>query len=98
MAPYIVKEPAHALPIQAHAFPVGQLTLVARNGKLSAILWEKERANRVRLGELHLADDSPVLLKPSASYGNTLPAPAISSIWRWTSTAPISKNKSGRHC
>ena len=29
--------------------PVGQLTLVARNGKLSAILWETERANRVRL-------------------------------------------------
>ena len=43
--------------------PVGQLTLVARNGKLSAILWEKERAKRVRLGELHLADDSPVLLE-----------------------------------
>ena len=43
--------------------PVGQLTLVARNGKLSAILWEKERANRVRLGELHQADDSPVLLE-----------------------------------
>ena len=25
--------------------PVGQLTLVARNGKLAAILWEAERAN-----------------------------------------------------
>ena len=43
--------------------PVGQLTLVARDGKLNAILWEKERANRVRLGELHQADDSPVLLE-----------------------------------
>ncbi|MGU9856406.1 methylated-DNA--[protein]-cysteine S-methyltransferase [Pseudomonas sp. LF245] len=43
--------------------PVGQLTLVARNGKLSAILWETERANRVRLGELHEANDSPVLLE-----------------------------------
>lgn len=43
--------------------PVGQLTLVARNGKLNAILWEKERANRVRMGELHQADDSPVLLE-----------------------------------
>ncbi|TSD78440.1 methylated-DNA--[protein]-cysteine S-methyltransferase [Pseudomonas sp. KBS0710] len=43
--------------------PVGQLTLVARNGKLNAILWETERANRVRLGELHQADDSPVLLE-----------------------------------
>ncbi|TFY91780.1 methylated-DNA--[protein]-cysteine S-methyltransferase [Pseudomonas kairouanensis] len=43
--------------------PVGQLTLVARNGKLNAILWEVERANRVRLGELHQANDNPVLLE-----------------------------------
>lgn len=41
--------------------PVGELTLVARNGKLSAILWEVERANRVRLGELIESHDSPVL-------------------------------------
>ncbi|RFD28537.1 cysteine methyltransferase [Pseudomonas sp. GL93] len=41
--------------------PVGELTLVARDGKLSAILWEIERANRVRLGELIEANDSPVL-------------------------------------
>ncbi len=53
----------HALRIQAHALPVGQLTLVARNGKLSAILWETERANRVRLGELHEANQNPVLLE-----------------------------------
>ena len=43
--------------------PVGQLTLVARNGKLAAILWETERANRVRLGELVAVDDSPALLQ-----------------------------------
>lgn len=43
--------------------PVGELTLVARNGKLSAILWEVERANRVRLGELVEANDSPILLE-----------------------------------
>lgn len=43
--------------------PVGQLTLVARNGKLGAVLWETERDNRVRLGELHEANDSPVLLE-----------------------------------
>jgi methylated-DNA-[protein]-cysteine S-methyltransferase len=43
--------------------PVGQLTLVARDGKLSAILWEKERANRVRLGQLQEANSSPVLLE-----------------------------------
>jgi methylated-DNA-[protein]-cysteine S-methyltransferase len=43
--------------------PVGVLTLVARNGKLGAILWETERANRVRLGELVEANHSPVLLE-----------------------------------
>ena len=43
--------------------PVGQLTLVARDGKLSAILWETERANRVRLGELYEAPESPVLVE-----------------------------------
>ncbi len=43
--------------------PVGQLTLVARDGKLSAILWETERANRVRLGQLYEAPESPVLLE-----------------------------------
>jgi methylated-DNA-[protein]-cysteine S-methyltransferase len=41
--------------------PVGQLTLVARHGKLTAILWEKERPNRVRLGALQEANNSPVL-------------------------------------
>ncbi|OPA95380.1 cysteine methyltransferase [Pseudomonas fluorescens] len=43
--------------------PVGQLTLVARDSKLCAILWRTERANRVRLGPLHEANDSPVLLE-----------------------------------
>ncbi|AZE77251.1 MULTISPECIES: methylated-DNA--[protein]-cysteine S-methyltransferase [Pseudomonas] len=43
--------------------PVGELTLVAREGKLSAILWEAERANRVRLGELIEANHNPVLLE-----------------------------------
>lgn len=41
--------------------PVGQLTLVARAGKLAAILWENERANRVRLGPLQEAQQHPVL-------------------------------------
>ncbi|MEB0107142.1 methylated-DNA--[protein]-cysteine S-methyltransferase [Pseudomonas sp. MH9.3] len=43
--------------------PVGQLTLVARAGKLAAILWETERANRVRLDNLIEARDNPVLLE-----------------------------------
>lgn len=41
--------------------PVGELTLVSRNDKLAAILWENERANRVRLGPLHQAGHNAVL-------------------------------------
>lgn len=43
--------------------PVGQLSLVARDGKLNAILWENDRPNRVRLGDLHEANDNPALLE-----------------------------------
>ena len=42
--------------------PVGKLKLVARDTKLIAILWENERRNRVKLGEMQPADDNPVLL------------------------------------
>lgn len=41
--------------------PVGTLTLVARGDKLAAVLWEHERANRVRLGELHVDQGHPML-------------------------------------
>ena len=43
--------------------PVGQLKLVARGDRLTAILWENDKPNRVRLGELVLADDRPILLE-----------------------------------
>jgi methylated-DNA-[protein]-cysteine S-methyltransferase len=41
--------------------PVGQLTLVAGEHGLLAILWEVERPNRVRLGELLPVASHPVL-------------------------------------
>ncbi|MEB3898699.1 methylated-DNA--[protein]-cysteine S-methyltransferase [Pseudomonas juntendi] len=41
--------------------PVGTLTLVARGDCLAAVLWEQERENRVRLGELHRSDTHPTL-------------------------------------
>ncbi|WP_343585194.1 methylated-DNA--[protein]-cysteine S-methyltransferase [Herbaspirillum sp.] len=43
--------------------PVGQLTLVAKGDKLAAILWDNERAGRVRLGEMAPDEDCPVLLE-----------------------------------
>ncbi|MBN3853412.1 MULTISPECIES: methylated-DNA--[protein]-cysteine S-methyltransferase [unclassified Paraburkholderia] len=43
--------------------PVGKLTLVSRECALVAILWEKERPGRVRLGSLQEANDDPTLLE-----------------------------------
>jgi len=42
--------------------PAGKLRLVARDATLIAILWESERSNRVKLGEMQPADDNPILL------------------------------------
>jgi len=43
--------------------PVGQLKLVANGERLAAILWENDKPNRVRLGELVEANDRPVLIE-----------------------------------
>ncbi|HEX7907434.1 MAG TPA: methylated-DNA--[protein]-cysteine S-methyltransferase [Paraburkholderia sp.] len=43
--------------------PVGQLKLVANGEHLAAILWEHDKPNRVRLGELIEANDRPVLIE-----------------------------------
>lgn len=45
--------------------PLGVLTLVARNECLAAVLWEHERADRVRLGELYRDDRKAVLSEAS---------------------------------
>ncbi|CAK15933.1 methylated-DNA--[protein]-cysteine S-methyltransferase [Pseudomonas entomophila] len=49
--------------------PVGTLTLVARGERLAAVLWEHERENRVRLGELHRDDHHPVLRETARQLG-----------------------------
>lgn len=43
------------------ASPIGQLTLVSKGARLSAILWPNERPDRVRLGPLQAACQNPVL-------------------------------------
>lgn len=43
--------------------PVGALKLVASQRGLSAILWENDKPRRVRLGELVVSPDHPVLLQ-----------------------------------
>jgi methylated-DNA-[protein]-cysteine S-methyltransferase len=43
--------------------PVGELKLVASDAALIAVLWENDRPNRVKLGELILKPNHPVLRK-----------------------------------
>ncbi|MHA4838283.1 methylated-DNA--[protein]-cysteine S-methyltransferase [Sphingopyxis sp. MSC1_008] len=43
--------------------PVGELTLVADDRGLAAILWENDKPDRVRLGALSEKADHPVLLE-----------------------------------
>ena len=49
--------------------PVGTLTLVSRGERLAAVLWEEERENRVRLGELHRDDQHPILRETARQLG-----------------------------
>lgn len=49
--------------------PVGTLTLVARGECLAAVLWEEERENRVRLGEVYRDDQCPVLRETARQLG-----------------------------
>ena len=43
--------------------PVGKLKLVARSRALIAVLWEKERPGRVKLDEMSLDPQHPVLIE-----------------------------------
>ena len=57
-----------------HAFktiwsPVGELTLVADDRGLAAILWQDDRPGRVRLGALVEKTDHPVLLETERQLG-----------------------------
>jgi methylated-DNA-[protein]-cysteine S-methyltransferase len=49
--------------------PVGKLKLVARDNKLVAILWENDRPNRVKLGDMREVGDNPVLLETARQLG-----------------------------
>jgi methylated-DNA-[protein]-cysteine S-methyltransferase len=49
--------------------PVGALKLVARGDSIAAILWEKDRPNRVKLGEMEEAPDHPPLAEAARQLG-----------------------------
>ena len=49
--------------------PVGELTLVADDRGLAAILWEDDKPDRVRLGALREQADHPVLLETERQLG-----------------------------
>lgn len=46
--------------------PFGELTLVARDDALAAVLWPNDRPGRVKLGEMVEAPDHPVLIEAAA--------------------------------
>lgn len=43
--------------------PVGKLTLVAKASRLTAILWENDKPDRVRLGPMQEENNCPVLVE-----------------------------------
>lgn len=49
--------------------PVGELTLVAKDSGLVAILWENDKPGRVRLGALSEKTDHPVLVETERQLG-----------------------------
>ena len=49
--------------------PVGELTLVADQRGLAAILWENDRPDRVRLGALNEKPDHPILVETERQLG-----------------------------
>ena len=51
------------------ASPVGALTLVATDKGLTAILWERDRPGRVRLGDLVEAPEHAVLVQAECELG-----------------------------
>lgn len=51
------------------ATPVGNLKIVAKDGCLSAILWENDRPGRVRLGAMREGADDPTLCEVERQLG-----------------------------
>lgn len=49
--------------------PLGKLTLVGRDSKLAAILWENDKPTRVPLGPLQEDPASPILLETERQLG-----------------------------
>lgn len=48
------------------ASPFGELTLVAQDDALAAVLWEDDRPGRVKLGDMTEVPDHPVLVEAAA--------------------------------
>jgi len=88
--------------------PVGRLTLVASDLGLTAVLWEKERPGRVRLGAVRHAPDHPVLVEAqrqiAAYFAGALTAFSVpldfrgtdfqKSVWSALLTIPFGETRS----
>ena len=94
--------------VKTIASPVGALKLVASERGLSAILWENDNPKRVRLGELVVQPDHPVLLQAErelaeyfagdrTSFGLPLDAAGTEfqkKVWSALSTIPYGATRS----
>lgn len=52
------------------ASPFGELTLVAKDDALAAVLWPDDRPGRVKLGEMTEVPDHPVLVEAAAQLSD----------------------------
>ena len=88
--------------------PVGELTLVARGAALAAILWENDKPNRVRLGQMRVDEGCAVLQETArqlaAYFAGTLQCfdvpldfagtPFQQDVWRALLTIPYGQTRS----
>ena len=65
-----MKAPKQSYHFKTMPSPVGELTLVASDKGLAAILWENDAPDRVKLGELIESKDHPLLLEAERQLGD----------------------------
>ena len=74
---------------------VGKLKLVASSNALVAVLWERERPNRVKLDTARLDPQQPILLETERQLKEYF-SQESSSIFRFSPTGASFRRKSGR--
>ena len=76
--------------------PVGKLKLVASSNALVAVLWERERPNRVKLDSASFDPKHPILLETERQLTEYFSIKELGSICPLSQMEAISRRKSGR--